>query len=235
MSDQISIPQGDGERHPFFHSLPFTYRVSYVASRGMMTTEYYSPHEVILNLKCYQPNDLITYVNRDSGKDMFTITIDKFNLMLAESIINASANEIEVLYGRLLLTNIYSKAIADRGKLKFYDQILRRYISSLKGGIDSYLSLEKRRVILYIKIRRPSIHFITTLLRNRQAEDDIHFYHISLPSILPSQGLLTELIRMDIPKSKFRIYTYDPHPEEDNIIPTDISRELIQVINQLVN
>ncbi|MBS1559350.1 MAG: hypothetical protein JST69_11565 [Bacteroidetes bacterium] len=90
-------------------------------------------------------------------------------------------------------------------------------------------------MVLYLKSRRPSIHHITTILKNHQAENDIQFYHINLPSILTNQGLLTELIRMDIPKSKFRIYTYDPHPEEDNIIETDLSRELIQIINQLVN
>jgi hypothetical protein len=203
-----------------------------------MTTEYVSPHEVILNLACYRPNDLITYVNRDSGKDMFTITIEKFNLMLAESIMVASANDIEVLYGRLLLTNHYSKAIADRGRLRFYDDVLRRHLSSLKGGVDSYLCLEQRKVVLYLKTRRPSIHHITTILKNHQAENEIHYYHINTPSIgsiHQHRELLAELIRMDIPKSKFRLYTYDPHPEEDHIIETNISTELIQVINQLIN
>jgi hypothetical protein len=54
------------------------------------------------------------------------------------------------------LTNRFSKTIPDRGRLRHYDGILRKYLLTLKGGIDSYLAYENRRVILYLKWRRPS-------------------------------------------------------------------------------
>ena len=236
MRKEIIIPPGDGESHPFFRSLPFTYRVSYLTSGNRTRNiEYLSPHEIILNLKSFKPDDKITYINRDTGKDVFTITFDKFNLMLAESMLDASPANLELLYGRILLTNRFSKSIGDRGRLRHYDSILRKFLLTLKGGIDSYLAYENRRVILYLKCRRPSIHHLTTIIQSKMDEDDIHFYHINIPSTLPNQGLLVELLRMEIPRSKFRIYSYDPVPEEDNIISTDISREIIQVINQLIN
>jgi hypothetical protein len=155
--------------------------------------------------------------------------------MLAESMLDASTSNLELLYGRLLLTNRFSKTIADRGRLRHYDNILQKYLQSLKGGIDSYLAYEHRRVILYLKCRRPSIHHLRTTIVSKQEENDIQFYHINIPSTLGNQGLLVELLRMDIPRSKFRIYSYDPVPEEDNIITTDISREIVQLINQLIN
>jgi hypothetical protein len=243
MRKEIIIPQGDGESHPFFRSLPFTYRASYfTAGNRTRNIEYLSPHEIILNLKSFKPDDTITYVNRDTGKDVFRISFDKFNLMLAESMLDASPGNLELLYGRLLLTNQFSKSIADKGRLKYFDQILRKYLLTLKGGIDSYLAYENRKVILYLKYRRTSVHHLTTIIQSKMEENDIHFYHINIPSstldeklTLPNQGLLVELLRMDIARSKFRIYSYDPVPEEDNIISTDISREIIQVINQLIN
>jgi hypothetical protein len=237
MREEIIIPPWGGQDdHPFFHSLPFTYRVSYQASRNRTCNiEYPSPHEIILNLKSFRLEDTITYINRETGRDVFTITIDKFNLMLSESMLDASPANLELLYGRLLLTNRFSKSISDRGRLKYFDQILRKYLLTLRGGIDSYVAYENRRVILYLKCRRPSIHHLTTIIQSKIDEYDIHFYHINIPSTLSNQGLLVELLRMDIPRSKFRIYSYGPHPEEDNIISTDISREIIQVINQLIN
>jgi hypothetical protein len=236
MRKEIIIPPRDGESHPFFRSLPFTYRVSYLGPKNRTCNiGYLSPHEIILNLKSFKPDDTITYINRDTGKDVFTITFDKFNVMLAESMLDASPGNLELLYGRLLLTNRFSKSIADRGRLRHYDSILRKYLLTLKGGIDSYLAYENRKVILYLKCRRPSIHHLTTIIQSKMEENNIHFYHINIPSTIPNQGLFVELLRMEIPRSKFRIYSYDPIPEEDNIIPTDISREIIQVINQLVN
>jgi hypothetical protein len=236
MRKEIIIPPGDGESHPFFRPLPFTYRVSYVGSGNKTCNiEYISPHEIILNLKSFRPNDNITYINRDTGKDVFTITFNKFNLMLAESMLDASPANLELLYGRLILTNRFSKTIADRGRLWHYDQILRKYLLTLRGGTDSYLAYKRHRVILYFKYRRLSIHHLITTILAMQDEDDIHFFHINIPSTLENQGLLVELLRMDVPRSKFRIYSYDPVPEEDNIISTDISREIIQVVNQLIN
>jgi hypothetical protein len=237
MRKEIIIPPGGGQDdHPFFYSLPFTYRVSYLTSGNRTCNiEYLSPHEIILNLKSYRPDDTITYVNRDTHKDLFTITFDKFNLMLAESMLDASPANIELLYGRLLLTNQFSKSIADRGRFRYYDDLFRKYLLKLKGGIDSYLAYENRKVILYLKCRRPSIHHLTAILQSKSEKDDIQFYHINIPSTMPNQGLLVELIRLHIPRTKFRLYSYDPHPDEDNIIPTDLSREIIQVINQLIN
>jgi hypothetical protein len=236
MHKEILIPPGDGESHPFFRPLPFTYRVSYLGPRNRACNiEYLSPHEVILNIKSFRADDTITYINRDTGKDVFAITIDKFNLMPAESMLDASAGNLELLYGRLILTNHFSKTTADRGRLKYLDSILRKYLLSLKGGVDSYLAYENRKVILYLKCRRPSIHHLTAIIESKMDENDIHFYHINIPSTLPNQGLLVELLRMDIPRSKFRLYSYDPVPEEDNIISSDISREIVQVINQLIN
>jgi len=236
MHTEIIIPPGDGESHPFFRPLPFSYRVSYASPKSKTYhIEYLSPHEIILNLRSFQPDDKITYVNRDTGKDVFTITFERFSLMLSKSVYDSSPGNLELLYGRLLLTNRFSKTVADRGQLRHYDSILRKYLLTLKGGIDSYLSYENKKVILYLKCRRPSIHHLTTIIQSKQDTDDIQFYHINMPSIIPNQGLLAELLHLDIPKSKFRIYSYDPVPGEDNIIPTDISREIIQVINQLIN
>src|SRR5258708_5563634 len=119
MRKEIIIPPGDGESHPFFRSLPFTYRISYLApSNKTCNIEYLSPHEIILNLKSFKPDDTIAYINRETGKNVFTITFDKFNVMLAESMLDARAN-LELLYGRLILTNHFSKSIADRGRLKY--------------------------------------------------------------------------------------------------------------------
>jgi hypothetical protein len=236
MRKELIIPPGGGESHPFFRPLPFTYRVSYVGPRKRTyNIEYLSPHEIILNLKSFRPDDKITYVNRETGTEVFTITFEKFNHMLVESMLDASPGNLELLYGRLILTNRFSKSIADRGRLWHYDQILRKYLLTLRGGIDSYLAYERQRVRLYLKYRRTSIHHLITTILAMQEEDDIHFCHINIPSTLENQGLMMELLRMDLAKSKFKIYSYDPHPEEDNIITTDLSREIIQLINQLIN
>jgi hypothetical protein len=236
MRKEIIVPQRDGESHPFFSSLPFIYRVTYTNPRGkILHLEYSSPHEIILNQKSFKLDDEITYFNRDTRKDGFTITFKKFNRGLAESMLGASPSNLELLYGRLLLTNRFSKTITDRGRLWHFDKTLRKYLLKLHGGIDSHLAWEKRRVILYLKFRRTSIHLLITTILSLQDEDDIHFYHINIPSTLQNQGLLVELLKMDIPKAKFRLYSYDPVPEEDNIITTDISREIIQVVNQLTN
>src|SRR5579859_7589803 len=146
MRKEIIIPTGGGQDdHPFFRPLPFTYRISYLGPRNRTCNiEYLSPHEIIFNFRSFRPEDTITYINRNTGRDVFTITFDKFNLMLAESMLDSSPGNLELLYGRLLLTNRFSKTIADRGQLKYLDQILRKYLLTLKGGIDSYLAYENR-------------------------------------------------------------------------------------------
>jgi hypothetical protein len=235
MRKELITPLMDGESHPFFRPLPFTYRVSYVGPRKRTyNIEYSSVHEVILNMKSFQPDDRIIHINQESGKDAFTITFKQFSLMLHESMRDASPGNLEMFYGRLILTNRFSKKIADAGQLWHYDQILRRYLLTLRAGIDCHLAYERLRVILYLKYRRTSIHHLITTILAMQEEDDIHFCHINIPSTLENQGLLMELLRMDLPKSKFRIFSYDPHPDEDNIISTDIiSQEIIQIINQI--
>jgi len=237
MNRKIFLPERDGTKsHPFFRHIAFTYKVTYsVSDNRTRTIEYQSPHEVILNLKSFNPDDTIVYVNKDNGRGVFTITVDKFNHMLAESMMESSPENLETLYGWLLLTNNYSKSISDKGRLRHYDEILHHNLSMIKGGVDSYLAYEQRKVVLYLKHRRTSIHHLTTVLRNHQDENDIKFYHINVPLTVCKQPLLAEVINLYLPKNRFRIYTYNPNSDEDNIIPTDISREIICTINQLIN
>jgi hypothetical protein len=131
------IPEGDEFRHPLFVSpLPFLYRIVYQGTRRTSKTiTYGTPHEIILNLHCFRDEDKITYINRDNNQEVFTITVDRFKVMLAESIYNVSHDELELLYMRLLLTNRYSKTIADKGLFRQHDTVLRRYLVSIRGWI----------------------------------------------------------------------------------------------------
>ncbi len=177
---------------PFFvpcHS-PTVYLISAQETK-LAILNTLSPHEIILNLKSFKPDDTITYINRDTGRDVFSITFDKFNLMVAESMLDASPGNLELLLGRIILTNRFSKSIADRGRFRYYDDLLRKYLRTLKGGIDSYLAYENRKVILYLKCRRPSIHHLTTIVQSKMEEDDIHFYHINIPASYPTQSGVT--------------------------------------------
>jgi len=132
----------------------------------------------------------------------------------------------------LLLTNKFSKRIADRGKLLTSDHHLTQFLLDLKGGIDDYYLQPN----YYLKCRRPSVLHLRAVILSRMDIYSISTFHISIPSTLPNQGLLVELLRMAIPREHFHTYSYNPHPEEGEvIIPTDISREIVQVINQLVN
>src|SRR5690606_35258933 len=125
------IPEGDEFRHPpFVNPLPFLYRAYRGSRRGTNVMTYTTPHEIILNLNCFRDNDKIIYINRDSNQEVFTITVNRFKVMLAESIYNVSHDELELLYMRLLLTNRYSKSIADKGLFRQLDTILRRYLVS---------------------------------------------------------------------------------------------------------
>lgn len=229
------IPEGDEFRHPLFvNPLPFLYRMIYRGGRkGSNVITYSTPHEIILNLHCFRDDDKITYINRDNNQEVFTVTVDRFKVMLAESIYSVTHDDLELLYMRLILTNRYSKSIADKGRFKQMDTTLRRYLVSLKGGYDSYLSYENRKVILYFKYRRmSSIHLLAVIDHWNTQNPDINVNHINTP-IVSNQGLLYECIRVELTKERFRMYHYDP-VDEDNILPTKIDNEIIQVINQLI-
>lgn len=229
------IPEGDEFRHPLFVSpLPFLYKIVYRDRRRMDNIlTYGTPHEIILNLHCFQDDDKIIYINRENSQEIFTITVDRFKVMLAESIYNVSHDELELLYMRLLLTNRYSKSIADRGRFRQLDTVLRRYLVSLRGGYDSYLSYENRKVILYFKYRRmSSIHLLAVIDYWNSQNLDINVNHINTP-IVSNQGLLYECLRVELTKERFRMYHYDP-VEDDNIQPLKIDSEIISVINQLM-
>lgn len=229
------IPEGDEFRHPLFVSpLPFLYKIVYRGVRKSDNTiTYGTPHEIILNLHCFRGDDKITYINRDNNQEVFTITVDRFKVMLAESVYNVSHDDLELLYMRLLLTNRYSKTIADKGRFRQLDTVLRKYLVSLKGGYDSYLSYENRKVILYFKYRRMScIHLLAVIHHWNSENPDITINHVNTP-IASNQGLLYECLRVELGKAQFRMYHYNP-VEEDNIQPTKVDSEIIQVINQLI-
>ncbi len=229
------IAEGDEFRHPLFVSpLPFLYRIVYRDTRRSNNIiTYGTPHEIILNLHCFRDDDKITYINRENNQEIFTITVDRFKVMMAESIYNVSHDDLELLYMRLLLTNRYSKKIADKGRFRQLDSVLRRYLVSLKGGYDSYLSYENRRVILYFKYRRmSSIHLLAVIDHWNTQNPDININHINTP-VISNQGLLYECLRVELGKGQFRMYHYNP-VEEDNIQPLKIDTEIIKVINQLI-
>lgn len=229
------IPEGDEFRHPLFVSpLPFLYRIAYRGTRRSSNIITYStPHEIILNLHCFRDDDKITYINRDNNQEIFTITVDRFKIMMAESIYNVSHDDLELLYMRLLLTNRYSKKIADKGRFRQLDSVLRKYLISLKGGYDSYMSYENRKVILYFKYRRmSSIHLLSVIHHWNTENQGITINHINTPTT-NNHGLLYECLRVELGKGQFRMYHYNP-VEEDNIQPLKIDSEIIQVINQLI-
>lgn len=228
-------PQEDGFTHPLFISpAPYQYQISYSASKvANRIIVYTSPHEIILNLHCFQDKDRITYRYKATQEELFTITVERFKFMLAESIYDADQDRLELLYLRLLLTNHYSKCIPDRGRFRQYDYALRKYLLTLRGGYDSYLSFEKLHTIFYSKVRRLScIHLLATIdLWNSQ--NDIHLNHINLPTTLQNRGLVYECLRIELSEKRFRLYSYTP-VEEDRILQTNISREIIQIINQIM-
>lgn len=231
-SDQI--PE-DGITHPLFISpIPYLYQVSYRTSRKVdQVIIYTSPHEIILNLYCFKNKDRITYLDRDSKEEIFTITIDRFKYLISESIYQVDQDKLELLYLRLLLTNRYAKTIPDRGRFRQIDQILRQWLLTLKGGYDIYLTTERVRTILYAKARRTSsIHLLTTI-EHWNSQNDIHMNHINLPKTMANQPLIYECLRVELSKQGFRLYEYDPHPD-DKMFETNASREIIQVFNQLI-
>jgi len=231
-SDQL--PE-DGITHPLFISpIPYLYRVNYRTSpKADHEITYTSPHEIILNLYCFKNEDRITYLDRSSKEEIFAITVDRFKYLIAESIYQVEQEKLELLYMRLLLTNRYSKTIPDRGRFRQLDHIFRQWLLTLKGGYDIYLTTEQIRTILYAKVRRTSsIHLLSTI-EHWNNQNDIHMNHINLPKTMGNRGLVYECLRVELSKQGFRLYEYDPLPE-DNMFITDASREIIQVINQLI-
>ena len=231
-SDQL--PE-DGITHPLFISpIPYLYRVTYRTSRKAdHEIIYTSPHEIILNLYCFKNEDRITYLDRSSREEIFTISVDRFKYLIAESIYQVDQEKLELLYLRLLLTNSYSKTIPDRGKFRQLNFVLRQWLLTLKGGYDIFLTTEQIRTILYAKVRRiSSIHLLATI-EHWNSQNDIHMNHINLPKTMGNRGLVYECLRVELSKQGFRLYEYDPNPD-DKMFETNTSQEMIAVFNQLI-
>ena len=161
-SDSIT-PQGGGDNAtPFFmpKGLPYSYRVSYTYQSKTEQIEYRSPHEVILNLRLFADTDTVTYVNVDDGTDVFSMTIYRFKVMVASTMIESSTEKLESLYIRLLITNHHSSAVADKGFFKEFDRRLRKQLARTKSGYDHRLIGD----ILYLKYRRLSINHLRAVI-----------------------------------------------------------------------
>lgn len=234
MEPNSATPDQGADRHPFFipKTLAFRYRVSYSFQSKMNQIEYRSPLEVILNLRSFQNTDTITYINMDNGKDAFTMTIDRFKLNVAQSVINSSTDDIESLYLRLILTNHYSPSIPDRGYFKEHDRQLRKQLSVIRGGIDHHLHCD----ILYLKCRRMSVSYLRAVILASRYEYDILSYNINTPYDIPNRRLFREVLRLSIPDNILRMHTYNHRYEEfmvDTPIP-GIPSGIIRIINTLI-
>jgi len=229
------IPQGGESRHPFFiRSLPFTYRITFRnGRRDSNVITYNTPHEIILNLYAFRDDDRITYINRENGRDVFTITVNRFKVMVSESIYSVNHDDLELLYMRLLFTNRYSKAIIDRGRFRQLDHMLRDQLMYIRGGYDYHLAYERRSVIAYFKWRRLSVIHLLAVLQGIDHQNDIQIYHINIPKNIANYGMVYDCLSMQLGKQRFRLFAYDP-VEEDNIQSTAVNRHIIQVINQLI-
>lgn len=224
----------DGFHHPLFISpIPYLYQITYRTHRKLnQVITYTSPHEIIINLYCFRDEDTITYSDKTTNEKLFTITVNRFKVLITNSLLGASPENIELLYMRLLLTNGYSKSIPDRGRLRQFDYTLKKYLQTLRGGYDCYLSAERGRTIFYIKVRRISCVHLLAVIDQWNEQNDIYLNHINLPTTMENRGLVYECLRIMLSEKGFRLYSYTP-VEEDNIISTNISKEIIQVINQL--
>lgn len=231
---QTTNPEEGGESLPFFvKPPPYYYRVTYNDSKDKYSTIlYYSVPELMLNLRLFRSDDTVTYLTTDDLKDFIKVTVDQFKFTISRSTYAATLDELEQLYLRLLLTNYNSKAISDRGYLRKLDMVLISHLITLKGGIDSYLTYESKKVIHYIKYRRFSINHCRAILIDRNRNHDININHVNLPRSIPGQGLLLLCLKNEI-KTKFQIHNYDPL-EEDNILTTETSKEILKVINKLI-
>lgn len=231
-------PEANEFRSPLFVSpLPFLYRMVFRDNRRSKNEiTYATPHEIIINLHAFGNDDKITYINRENNQEVFTITVDRFKVMLAESLYNVSHDDLELLYLRLLLTNHYSKSIVDKGLFRSYHHHLNTFLCKIRGGYDCYLAYERRKVILYFKYRRLSTCVLLAVLEKWNHENlDIQVNHVNVPESVPhTNGLVYESLRVILGQDRFRLYSYKP-VEEDNIIqPTKIDSELISIINQLI-
>jgi hypothetical protein len=231
MASDSTTPHGGADGTPFLmpKSLPFKYRVSYTYQSRSELIEYTSPYEVVLNLRGFRDSDTVTYVNVEDGKDAFTLTVDRFKFMVAQLVVNSSADEIEALYVRLLLTNHYSPSIPDRGYLKGLDRHLRKQLAKVTKGVDHYLYGD----ILYLKYRRLSINHLRAVILDKS---DIQLYHINMPSTMPNWWLFRDAMKLSIPDTIIRVYTFSP-VSEDNIINTPIPgipQKIIRIINNLI-
>jgi hypothetical protein len=234
MEPNSTTPDQGGDSHPFFipKTLAFRYRVSHSFQLKSHQIEYRSPFEVIFNLRNFQNTDTITYINMDNGKDAFTMSIDRFKLTVAQTVINGSTNDIESLYLRLILTNHYSPSIPDRGYFKEHDRQLCKQLSVIRGGIDHHVHDD----ILYLKCRRMSVSYLRAVILASRNEYDIQSFNINTPYAIPNRRLFREVLRLSIPDSILRMHTYNHRSEEhmmDTPIP-GIPSEIIRIINTLI-
>jgi hypothetical protein len=169
-------------------ALPNSYRVSYTHQSKTEHIEYRSPHEVILNLRLFKDDDSITYINID-GHDVFTMTIYRFKVMVASTMIESSTEQLEALYMRLLITNHHSSAIADKGFFKELDRRLRKQLARTKNGYDHHFIGD----ILYLKYRRQSINHLRAVILEKS---DIRLYHINLPQSILHSWLFRDALNL---------------------------------------
>lgn len=237
MSLESAPNKGEGaESLPLFSLSPsiYLYRVSYRTSKNTHTIIYNSIHELILNLSSFGLKDKVTYVLKSENKDFITVTVRKLRLTLSESLLTASSNSLERLYLRLLITNRYG-SVSDRGRYLFYDHTLRQLLRSVRGGVDGYLSYENRRVIFRMKCRRLSAVFAYATILDWNQNNDIHINFVNVPHEMANTDLMVEALFLHLRRDQIKMYDYRPIPEADNdqILPTEISSELIQIFNQL--
>lgn len=218
-----------------FSTSLYYYRVAYRINSGQRTVRYNSIHELILNLSIFKGDNTVTYVVKDDDQDFITIPISKLRYTLAESLYTVTNDQLEYLYFRLLLTNKYG-SIPDRGRFMHYDFSLRKFASTIRGGLDFFVSYEDRRVVLRLKYRRlSSVHLYSTIV-DMAAKEEIDVCHINIPTPMQNDQLLVASLQLHIKKEQLRIYHYNPiqGAENDRLLETNLSSQLIQVFNQLL-
>lgn len=237
MNDTPTNRKGD-ESLPFFASSPspFQYRVSYFYRGKILNILYKSVHELILNLTSFRNGDTIHCLAKPNGETRNVFYVGRLKTIVAKTTANASLQDLEALHLRLVLVNHYSPNITDKGLYKFSDYSLRKYLTTIRGGIDWHLMLQGNRQKMYIKFRRMSTLFLIAFLADVDQKDDIYFFHVNAPGNLPNRGLLVEVLNLLIGKSRYKLYSYDPveGDENDVIIPTNITHQIIKTINLLI-
>jgi hypothetical protein len=220
-----------------FASTPprYHYRVAYWVRDVIHTLVYNSVHEVILNLPSFKNEDTITCISREDNKDFMSLTAYKFKISIGESIHSTNHDALEGLYLRVLLTNRYSKNISDRGRFQQFNYSLTKWLTSLRGGIDSHFAYE-RKVVLYLKYRRMSAVHLLAVIADRVEAEGVQMLHLNIPYAMANQGLFIEALKLHVPKDQYRLHHYEPIPGADNdhIVETNIASELILIFNQLL-